>query len=284
MLDRIREMLAEQNIFLCGAISLADCSVRKPYLLDRVDIGLDGSAVIFAIPYHTPACEDPCRNISRYAVSRDYHLFTKELSDALLPRLQKEFPHNRFAFFSDQSPIDEREAAVKCGLGVMGRNGLLITKPYSSYVFLGEIITDATCRRMPPQDKLATCRNCGACLAACPMHPSKTEQCLSALTQKKGTLTDRETEAIRATRTVWGCDICQEVCPHTAEALRLGTITTPIPFFHHAPLPRLTYQAVADMAEDTFSNRAYAWRGKAVILRNLAVGEEEHGEAEKNKG
>lgn len=284
MLERIREMLAEHNIFLCAAISLGDCTVRKPYLLDRVGIGPDGSAVIFAIPYHTPACEDPGRNISRYAVSRDYHLFTKELSDTLLPRLQEQFPHNRFAFFSDHSPIDEREAAAKCGLGVMGQNGLLITKPYSSYVFLGEIITDAPFRRMPPQDKLPTCRNCGACLAACPMHTGRTEQCLSALTQKKGTLTDRESEAIRDTRAVWGCDMCQEVCPHTAEAIKLGTITTPIPFFHRDPLPHLTYQAVADMTEDTFSARAYAWRGKAVILRNLAIGEEEHGEAEKIKG
>ena len=270
MLQRIQQLLAEQNIFLCGALSLADCTVQKPYLLERVGISSEGSVVIFAIPYHTPACEDPRRNLSRYAVGQDYHLFIKQLEEALLPKLALEFPEARFAFFSDHSPIDERIAAAKVGLGCLGKNQLLITKPYASYVFLGEIITDAKITPDTPPQEAKTCLQCGACTKACPKAEGAV-LCLSALTQKKGSLSDMEKQLLYRHHTVWGCDICQEVCPLTAEAHKNGTITSPIDFFHQSPLPHLTYQDIESMSDAEFSTRAFSWRGKQTILRNLLV-------------
>ena len=273
MFDRIRDLLSESGIELSAPIALRDCTVNRPYLLERVGIDESGTAVIFAIPYHTPFCESPDRNCSRYAVSRDYHLFIKELSDAILPTLREEYPSARFALFADHSPIDEREAAARTGLGVMGKNKLLITEKYSSYVFLGELITSAA----PPETHLlpspALCEGCGTCLAACPQAAGKVTECLSALTQKKGTLREDEQAQIAAYGSVWGCDVCQEVCPHTKKALASGTITSPIPFFHKDPMPRLTYRRIQDMTDDAFAARAYAWRGREVILRNLSVTE-----------
>ena len=273
MFDRIRGLLLDSGIELSAPIALRDCTVNRPYLLDHAGISENGTAVIFAIPYHTPSCETPGRNCSRYAVSRDYHLFVKELADAILPILGEEYPSVRFALFADHSPIDEREAAARAGLGVIGKNRLLITEKYSSYVFLGELITSA----MPPKTDLlpspSTCEGCGACLAACPLASEKVAECLSALTQKKGTLREDEKAQIAACGSVWGCDICQEVCPHTKKALASGTITSPIPFFHKDPLSRLTYRRIQDMTDVEFAARAYAWRGRDIILRNLSVTE-----------
>lgn len=275
MFDRIQRLLLQNHIELSAPIALADCTITRPYLLDRAGIDRDGTAVLFAIPYHTPACESPERNCSRYAVAGDYHRFVKELSEAILPILQNEYPSLRFAIFADHSPIDERNAAARAGLGILGKNGLLITEKYSSYVFLAELITNA-----PPPLTLSVasvpphCEDCGACTAACPMRQGTTAECLSALTQKKAPLTQDEQTQITALGSAWGCDICQEVCPHTQRALREGTVTSPLSFFHADPLPHLTYERILGMTDEAFSSRAYSWRGRQVILRNLALTEQ----------
>ena len=184
MRELISQMLKERGILLCAPLSLSDCSIQKPYLLQREGIPADGTAFLFAVPYYTAFCDDPARNISAYAVSADYHLFFRQLFDEILPILRARFPQHRFAGFTDHSPIAEVEAAVRAGLGVLGCNRLLLTKAYSSYVFIGEILTDA--QTDAPAGPLRRCTACGACHSACPV--SLGEGCLSALTQKKGEL------------------------------------------------------------------------------------------------
>ena len=114
-----------------------------------------------------------------------------------------------------------------------------------------------------------SCEGCGACMAACPAKELGT--CLSALTQKKGILTDEECRSILRYGSVWGCDICQEVCPHTKRAIDKGTIYSPIPFFSEDAITRLTSEQLAAMDEQRFSERAYAWRGRNTIERNLRL-------------
>lgn len=276
MFDTVKNLLSEQGIDLSAPISLLDCTVKRSYLLERHKIGLGGSAIIFAIPYHSLACEDESRNISRYAVGRDYHRFIKDLADTLIPTLETRFPTTHFALFSDHSPIDEREAAAKAGLGIIGRNGLLITKSFSSYVFLGEIVTDKPLpQHLRHIREIEYCENCGACHSACPFAQKQIGECLSALTQKKGMLTANEERAIVEYGSAWGCDICQEVCPHTKAAANQGTLLSPISYFTKETLSHLTYDGIREMSERDFSERAFAWRGREVILRNLAALERE---------
>ena len=249
-----------------SSLPLGACRLKKPYLLERDGI-TDGTVIVMAIPYYTTACAAKERNLSAYAVARDYHLFFRRLFDDLLPILQKSFPQNKFVGFADHSPIDEIHAAATAGLGVIGKNGLLITPRYSSYVFLGELITD---RKLPTETyEPRTCENCGACLAACPAKSGNL--CLSALTQKKGLLTDEEKEHLAAFGSVWGCDLCQEVCPHTKKVLESGSIFSPIPFFAEQPLPHLSTEILNEMSDESFRQRAYAWRGRETIARNLAL-------------
>ena len=105
---------------------------------------------------------------------------------------------------------------------------------------------------------------------SCPVGCDK-HGCLSAITQKKGDLTEAEKELILANGSAWGCDICQKICPHTQKALKSDSIYSNIPFFSEKRTSRLTYQMVEEMSEDEFKERAYSWRGKGVLLRNLLL-------------
>ena len=275
MLDTIRSLL---GVPAC-AIPLSLCKPGKAYLLDRAGISPTGTAILFAIPYvMTADVGAPDRNISLYAVSRDYHGYVKELESTVLPSLRNAYPEHTFAFFADQSPILEVDAAARAGLGVLGMNSLLITPEYGSFVFIGEVVTNAdyeTVTGQPTPDFPAeppTCEGCGACLSACPAgcsHGSR-EYCLSALTQKKGELTDKEMHAIRRGGLVWGCDACQLACPHNRRVIRDG-VNTPIPYFRENRLIRLDSHTLDGMDDRDFSDRAYAWRGRAVIRRNVAL-------------
>lgn len=272
MIERIKQLFHEENLDLYGFLPLERCIIKKQYLLDKAEIS-SGFAMIFAIPYYTKAC-DESRNISAYAVGRDYHLFIKELFERMLKRLSAEFPKTKFAMFADHSPIDERDAAVRAGLGVIGKNGLLITPKYSSYVFLSELIVEA---QLPEgystEREWHVCEECGLCAKACPWLGGECEECLSALTQKKGELNENEKKMI-SKYGLWGCDICSEVCPHTKKAKATGEIYSPVEFFNQNTIPCLTYDTVAKMSEEEFSKRAYSWRGRDTILRNAEIAEQ----------
>lgn len=271
MLEFLSEYFSGQGIRLYAPVPLADCTVGRRYLLDRAEIDpASGTVIMLAVPYFTHAAADPARNLSAYAVPRDYHLFFRTLFDDLLPKLRERFPADRFAGFADHSPIDERDAAARAGLGILGQNGMLITERYSSYVFLGEVITSQVIP-CTVQD-IRTCENCGACRRACPMGEIGT--CLSALTQKKGELTDAEAAQLRRYGSVWGCDICGEVCPHTRRALREGTIYSEIPFFEEQTVTHLTPEQLDRMTDAEFSDRAFAWRGRSTVRRNLCLFED----------
>lgn len=269
MYQTISELLNRRGISLVAPITLESCRITRPYLLERAGIST-GTAFMFAVPYYTTKCDDPARNISAYAVSGDYHLFFKQLFAEILPLLQEAFPGVRFAGFTDHSPIAEADAAVRAGLGFFGCNHLFLTTRYSSFVFLGEIITDRVIDA--PAHPIATCPACGACQKACPV-ALDSALCLSALTQKKGELCEQERAALLSQKSVWGCDLCQEACPITLKAKQEGTIYSKIPFFTETAIPHLTKEAVEAMDDACFSARAYSWRGRSVILRNLTLKE-----------
>lgn len=263
----LRPLLSAEGIDCFGLLPLSACRVTRGYLLERAGIAPDGGSVIMlALPYRAPG--EAGANISRYAIPMDYHHAVVDLFARLTAALSARFPGAKFAGFADHSPIDERHAAAASGLGVLGDHGLIITERYASYVFLAEIVTDLPTDAVPCE--IRTCAHCGACRAACPVDLDW-QRCLSALTQKKGALTDEEKAAILAHGCAWGCDICQEACPHTRRALAAGTLCAALPCFRTARIPHLTAAMVEGMDDDTFSRRAYAWRGRQTILRNLRL-------------
>ena len=257
--DTIIEFLHEKGIDAIAPLDFCHCRIINERLLER-SIPTPKTAILFLIPYYTGDSAD--RNISLYAVPRDYHLFAKELKEEITALLSKMHPEGKFAVFADHSPIDERDAAGKCGLGVIGDNHLLINEIYGSYVFLASILTDLSLPMPARAWQTKSCLHCGACKEACPS-PSN---CLSAITQRKGDLTAEEKALMQRTGTIWGCDVCQTVCPMN-ESIK----PSPIPFFREKRIPRLTKDVLDGMSDEEFSTRAFSWRGRAVVERNLKI-------------
>ena len=273
MLSFLSNFFQKKSIDCWATLPLSLCRIQKPYLLERAGIE-NGTAILLAIPYFGHSCASPQRNLSAYAVSKNYHAYFEGLYNELLPLLREYFPNNRFVGFADHSPIAEVEAAARAGLGCIGDHGLLLTDRYSSYVFLGEIITDALLASTPVE--IGYCEHCGACRSACPMDACG--MCLSALTQKKGELNVHEAEKISKYGSVWGCDICQEICPYTVRAIKSGTIFTKISYFEENTIEHLTLKCLDGMSDETFLERAYSWRGRPTIRRNLLIAEHEKGD------
>ncbi|MBQ6543212.1 MAG: DUF1730 domain-containing protein [Clostridia bacterium] len=223
------------------------------------------SVIITAFPYLLDEKYYKDSNISKYSVPADYHPIITARLDKAAGELREKYPGYEFEVFADNSPIPEVRAASIAGIGVIGSNSLLITERYGSFVFLGEIVTD-----MPlaaGNGEIKECIKCGRCTAACPGSAIingkiDREKCLSHITQKKGFLTEEEKYMIRSSGCIWGCDICQNVCP-----LNSGADLTQIKEFEETAKNR------AD-ADTPIEGRAYAWRGEKVIRRNLELQKE----------
>lgn len=241
---------------------------------DQVSIKpVDGAetVLITALPYFFPCV--PGQNLARFAALPDYHKYFGDILAELAGELRVLYPDAYFKPFTDNSPIDEQKAALLSGLAVRGKNNLCITEK-GSFVFLGEIITDkaVSLSSVPP---ISGCAACGRCIKACPNgalteEGFRYEKCLAYLTQKKGELTQEERAAIRKNRIAWGCDRCSEVCPHN-EGLPTADIALP----PNEILPRLTVAEIEGLSgrqfREIYSRRAFAWRGKATMLRNLHI-------------
>ena len=266
-----KDLLLREGIDSFAILPFSACKVTLPALLEKEPDFKPKSVILFLIPYFAGFP----KNFSAYAAAEDYHLFVRELHERLLPSLTTLYPDYRFRMYADHSPIDERLAAVQSGLGVFGKNGLLLTEKYSSFQFIGEILTDA------PTDALGEytlfpirgCESCGRCLSACPTGILRGEgnDCLSAITQRKGELTEEEKDLMRRVGTAWGCDECQKVCPYTLRAIKAGSIYSPIPFFKRKRIDALTPAVLATLDKSAFCRRAFAWRGRKVAERNAAL-------------
>ncbi len=223
------------------------------------------SIIIFLIPYYS----GEAKNLSVYAMAKDYHLYIKKLESRFAEHLEKNHKKCHCRCYSDHSPIDERHLASAAGLGVLGKNRLLINERYGSYVFIGEIISDIPTAELNLSEikEVSYCEECRACVCACPTKSlSEEKECLSWITQKKGELTKAEAELICRVGTAWGCDVCQKACPHNKRPEK-----TPIPFFLENTVDELSYKLVSGMSREEFSERAFSWRGKKTVLRNLEI-------------
>ena len=171
-------------------------------------------------PVHQPAPDS--YKVSRYAYGKDYHMVMKKKLKALAAFITELAGEHQHRVFTDSAPVLERSWAVEAGLGNTGKNACLILPRKGSYYFLGEVITSIEAEPDAPFSK-DLCGKCTRCMDACPtsaiVAPGKVDagKCLSYLTIE---LRDRIPEPYRGKTRGWifGCDICQEVCPHNRHA------------------------------------------------------------------
>ena len=221
------------------------------------------SVIVVLFPYYLGDEYYKNLNISKYAVSEDYHVICGKYLNEIAISLKESYPDNDFQCFCDNSPVNEVMAGCLSGVGVRGENSLLINEKYGSFCFVGEIVTDL---EIPCEDReIKSCKKCGLCKRKCINQAITTdgvekEKCLSEITQKKGELTESEAELIKKSGCIWGCDICQNVCP-----MNSCIEVSPIKEFYE------TAKSTYDSDEDYNNSRAYSWRKRDVINRNLKI-------------
>ena len=165
--------------------------------------------------------------ISNYAWGDDYHDLIKSRLYQLLGEIKTKFPHINGIACVDTSPIMEKDWAQKAGIGWIGKHTNLITRDYGSWIFLGELLLDVELEYDTPFDD-DLCGTCTACLDACPTNAFPepyildSNKCISYLTiEHRGELPTELDDKL--TGWIYGCDICQEVCPWNIKFSQLST-------------------------------------------------------------
>jgi epoxyqueuosine reductase len=206
------------------------------YLAEQLDARrrVDGPEIVpgartvisLAWCYHRAVAEelgDPplARLIARYARGRDYHGFLRKRLGALAAFVRSLGPGVQARAFCDTGPVLERAWAARAGLGFVGHNAMLLAPGLGSYLLLGEVVT--TLALPPGRPVEPQCGSCRACLEACPtgalVAPRIVDprRCVAYVTTElRAAVPDELRRAVG--EHLFGCDRCQEACPHNAGA------------------------------------------------------------------
>jgi epoxyqueuosine reductase len=245
------------------------------------------SAIVVGLNYYPASVDDDAPDlgvIARYARGRDYHKVIKAKLFALLDWLETEVGHELPAARAcvDTAPVLERELAQRAGLGWFGRNTMLIHPRRGSYFFLGVLLVEL---ELEPDKAFAEehCGTCNACVSACPTGALlgraengapmiDARRCISYLTIEQRGPIPAELRPLMGNR-VFGCDICQEVCPWNSP--KFVSITAEPDFSARTNKEQqklLDLIAMDEKQWDEFSRGSAIRRAKrAGFLRNIAV-------------
>jgi epoxyqueuosine reductase len=262
--DEIKSLAAKLGFALCGIADARPTDHRQhfldwltagrhgsmDYLADNVELRFDPCALVpgatsiicladFLGPADsTPenpqsAIRDPqSGRIARYAQFNDYHTVIKKRLHKMADVLEAREPEHVFRCSVDTAPVLEREHAARAGLGWVAKNTLLIHPQLGSHLLLSQIITTLPLTPDPvPQPEAGHCGSCTRCIDACPTacitpYSVDASRCISYLTiENRGPIDPAFHPAIA--EWLYGCDVCQEVCPFNAHPERAADIDIP---------------------------------------------------------
>lgn len=230
------------------------------------------SIIVCAFPYYTE--DNNKSNISKYCYGKDYHIVVKEKLEEIAKYISDKTEGFEYMVFADNGPLVDRYLASISGIGYYGINNNIITDKYGSYVFIGYILNNYKFEVDDKNEK--KCINCGKCIDSCPggailgsfeFNPKK---CLSYITQKKEELDEEEINILNKSNKVFGCDICQDICPHNKNISK-----TNIKEFYENLMYSLDEDEILNISNKEFKRRykekAFSWRGKKIIQRNMEI-------------
>lgn len=239
----------------------------------RSDLGLlvEGAKSVISVLYSYNTDERPDRSdirIAKYALGRDYHYVLKDKLNQMLEEIKKICPQADGRAFVDSAPLFERYFAQKSGLGFIGRNRCLINPKLGSFVFIGELVVNFETDYDSPLDQ--TCLGCNACIKACPTKAMTFEginasKCISYQTIEKKDGIDEDVRAAMGNR-IYGCDACQDCCPHNFSVPKKSGIILPeIKSFSPEELEKMSNHQF----QKKFAATALLRAGRKKILENV---------------
>jgi epoxyqueuosine reductase len=236
------------------------------------------SVVMVGMNYYGNGAEDASPRtgrVARYARGADYHDVLRARLNQLLDWVKKERPACRGRGVVDTAPLLERDFARRAGLGWFGKNTMLLNKRLGSYFFLGALLLDLELEPDAPH-VAQHCGTCTACLDACPTQAFvgagqlDARRCISYLTiEHRGTIDAGLREGVGDW--LFGCDVCQEVCPWNGKAVE----TAEPAFRGRRDLEAIDLVELLSLSEEDFRRR---FEGTALmrskrrgLLRNAAL-------------
>ena len=218
----------------------------------------------------------PRGRIAQYAQSTDYHTVIDPRLEQLAAALRESCPDALTRCYVDTGPLPERELAQQAGLGWIAKNMMLINPRLGSFTFIGSVLTNAD---LVPDEPFATdrCGDCRRCLDACPTNAFvapgllDARRCISFVTiEHRGPFRPDQREM--ASEWIYGCDVCQDVCPWN---VRFAAPTTDSELAARAELadPDLALLGSGDEADfmKHFGDTPLARAGAAGLRRNIAA-------------
>ncbi|AFQ44778.1 tRNA epoxyqueuosine(34) reductase QueG [Desulfosporosinus meridiei] len=236
---------------------------------------------VVALAYPLPFTVSPQEGeglISRSAVGEDYHRVVLRKVQELIDTMVNNNWLGLCRFQVDTGPLVERAFATRAGIGWIGRNQQLIIPGVGSFVTLALLLLDQELRSDDPF-VFQQCGNCQKCVISCPAQiigrePFPANKCVSYLTQSKELLTSEEISSLGLQ--IFGCDVCQEVCPHNQKWLEEEQTSLTVADSSSAARP--SFRRGVDLVEtlnltksefgQRFKITAAGWRGKGVLQRN----------------
>ena len=201
----------------------------------------------------------------------DYHYVLQDKLDRLAKGIEELTADFEYKGMVDTGALVDTAVAQRAGIGFIGKNGLVISKEFGSYMFLGELITNLDIEPDQPVDY--GCGDCNRCVTACPTScligdgSMNAKRCLSFQTQDKGVMDLEFRKKIKTV--IYGCDICQICCPYN-KGLDNPLATEIDPDLSHPEL--LPFLELSNgQFKEQFGHVAGSWRGKNILQRNAII-------------
>ena len=278
-LEHIKQLAREVGFDLCGVAQCVNFENDKlfleawieqgyasslDYLKRNIDRRSDATAlvegaksvIVCGVAYKNHISEgypDGHRTkVASYACTTDYHTTIKQMLFELGKRLKELSPSLSARCFVDSAPIFEKRYAVEAGLGWIGRQSLLVTPQFGSFVLLGEIVLTEEFDHYDKPLTTVGCGECRRCVDACPNSAVKerhieTSRCISCATiERRG-----EGKKCNLHGWIFGCDECQTICPYNRKA-PLATNPRFTPIFNPVTMTEEEWRSLSD---DSFAEK-----------------------------